>query len=621
MRLDFVLALDGDLLTVSDRKAAKAAMAVCLLGGSRTVVRVLMGESLTDDERAEVIETFQGELKLKSGRLDVSTAYSDEDDDEEDMDTQTVDLPKGSYRWSLHTTLAGPCVPEKVDKENLAAYFKRTRAGEPTPSWINPEEKSEDFWVGLILQLEPIAEVKSASPSKPLRHSKQIARPPQSPPGLRSDKPRGWERYVQTDLHYIHKIPKLIAKLEVEPVSGGPVVVPISDLILPYWIAWVCGETHPWIGVDCPAEFSPDWPGFRKGIKEMKTASGWHIDIEGMNARWSQFGHLRQVAELLSGLPDGSSMELACASDDGEGKKGRHRYIGSVSDGKWNIGLTHPAMNAETLRDMLDLVRQGETGTTVRARNDKEADAIATAIVEKDFLLRETPPQRKDTLFQVAQKDKQLMPFLIARVFAARYPTTLPMIERDDDLGSWDALMDKVAEAGASFATGDLVYEGSFAKFTLANLDELPAANHDLIKSNDEWLRGSGFQLLGDLNSTQTFQGVFRGYNLPGAPVYAAVIANGFGSTGFDFYTRFPDGFSLTTSAEEYGTGKVSADKKIRSYRNEVPGKIEDQWQAHLTETATLAERHGNPEPSGGLPEFAAELDNFFCRMHGIAKP
>lgn len=618
MRLDFVLVTEGDRLALSDTKASKPTAVFELREGRRTVMRVVASEPLTPDECSEIIESFEGEISLKSGRLDVLNFYSDEDEDDADgMDAECVDLPRGEYRWILHTTLAGPCVPGKVNKEDLAAYFKRTRPGEPQPSWIEEDDESEDFWVGLILQLEPIETAEPGSP-KVIKTGRQITRPAVCPPGLRSDKPRGWEAYVRTDLYYIHKVPKLVSKLEVEPISGGPVSIPISEIVLPYWIAWICGETHPWVRVDCPDEFSPIWPGFRKGIKETKVVSGWQIDIEGMNARWSQFGHLKQVGELLAGLPNGSSLELSCASDDGEGKKGRQRYIGQVKDGQWQMSLTHPAMKAEMLREMLELARQGETGTTVRARDEKEADAIATAIIHKDFLLRETPPVRNGTVFQISQKDRQLMPFLIARAFAARYPKTLPIIDRDDDLGNWDQLMDKVAEAGAAFATGELILEGKFAKFTRASLEELEYANHELIKANDEWLRQSGFQLLGDVNSTQTFQAVFGGYGLPGTPVYAAVIANGFGSTGFDFYTRFPDGYSLTTSAEADGNAKLSTDKKIQSYRKEIPGPLEDQWRAHLEEMATLSERHGSPIASQGLIEFAAELDHFLCRQHGI---
>lgn len=619
MRTDFVLALEGDYLTLRDRKDDDPAVIAALKSShGRTVIRVLVDELPNEDEQRDTIETFEGEIAIKSGLL-VATRY-EEDEEEDDIESQEIDLPRGNYRWTLRTTLAGPCVPEKIDKETHTAYFKRTRPGETPPSWLKYDDESEEFWVGLILQLETLPAVKSKASRVKLRPGRNVTRPAVCPSGLASDRPVNWQQYVQTDLNYIHKIPKLVSKLEVEPISGGPVSVPISELVLPYWIAWICGETHPWIGIDCPADFTPEWPGFRKGVKETKVASGWRVDIEGMNARWTQFGHLRQVADILRDLPDGSSVELACASDDGEGKKGRHRYIGSISGGQWHIGLTHPPMQADTLRDMLDLARQGETGVTVRVRDEQEAERIARAILEKDFLLRETPPTRKGTLFQLSQKDKGLMPFLIARAFAARYPKTLPMIDRDDDLGDWDSLINEVAEAGAAFATGELVFDGDFAKFTRASLDDLPHANHDLIRSNDEWLQKSGFQLLGDLNSTQTFQAVFRGYGLPHAPIYAAVIANGFGSTGFDFYTRFADGHSLTTSRTSANKAKLSTDKKVRSYRNEVPGALPEMWTAHLAQMATLSEKHGTPAPSGGLPEFAGELDHFLCRQHGIAR-
>ena len=40
-----------------------------------------------------------------------------------------------------------------------------------------------------------------------------------------------------------------------------------SSVVLPYWLAWLCGETHPYVRLfDCPG-FEPDWPGVQEGIQ------------------------------------------------------------------------------------------------------------------------------------------------------------------------------------------------------------------------------------------------------------------------------------------------------------------------------------------------------------------
>ncbi len=99
---------------------------------------------------------------------------------------------------------------------------------------------------------------------------------------------------------------------------------------------------------------------------------------------------------------------------------------------------------------------------------------------------------------------------------------------------------------------------------------------------------------------------------------YGAIIDACQGSPNQDFYTRFADGFSLTTTNGEGAKPRLQADKSTKSYNVEVPGTMTDRWKAHLERLATLSEKHGPPAPAGELSDFARELDDFFCRQHGI---
>lgn len=621
MRSDLVFSLSGDILTLADAKAKVPALRLALMDATQVVIRVVVGEPLTLQEADESIETFPGEITLSSGRLVITTEYdgSDEDDDSSDSDRVEVKLPKGPYRFTLHGTIAGPTTPAKIEKEFVAKYFQRTRPGQAKPSWLDLETESEEFWVGLILHLEPIQQpVSQPAKVKKIHPGKSVHKPPVCPPGLLSERPQGYENFIQTDLNYIHDIPKMVSKLVPVKLEAGPVSLPVTDLILPYWIAWICGETHPWVKITCDPTFQPAWPGFREGIKATRLADGWRVDIEGSNARFSQFGHLRQVAGLLDSLPTGSTIELATASDDGEGKKGRQRYLGLVKHGRWVIDATYPAMNAADLQDMLDLVRQAERGIEVVAQDDAEAERIEKAIRTKDFLLSNNPPVRSQRTFRLAPEQSELMPFLVARAFIARHPKVLPMIDRDDGLADWDNIDNLIAQAGAQFATGTVIFEGRFAKFTQTDLATLPEADHAFAESCDQELRKLGFQFLGDLHSTQTFQALFRGYALPGAPIYGAIIDACQGSPNQDFYTRFADGFSLTTTNGEGAKPRLQTDKSTKSYNALVPGTMTDRWKSHLERLATLSEKHGPPVAAGKLPDFARELDDFFCRQHGI---
>lgn len=619
MRSDHVFSFYGDRLTLADSKSPPA-LEVLMKDGSRAVLRVVIDEPLTPAEQAASIETFDAELDLSSGRLFIATRFNavDEDDDGE-PERIIVKAPKKPYRLTLHSTLAGPNVSGSIDKEKLPKYFRRTRPGEPVPTWVDPPEDSDEFWVGLIAHLLPLDRpAKLPARLKLQKGGQHLRKPAFCPDGLPSHQPDGWKNFVQTDLQYIHDVPRLVSKLTPVPVLPEPVTLPVADLILPYWIAWICGETHPWVGLTCPPTFDPGWPGFRDGIKGTRTKDGWRVDLEGSNARWSQFGHLRTVAKLLAGLPDGSTLELSCADAESKGKQGRHRYIGPVHGGVWSIDHTYPALDSSTLCDMLALVRQAESGPTILARDAAEADRIALAIQTKDFLLRENPPKRSGLSFRLPASHSELMPFLIARAFLARYPKALPAIDRDDDLGEWDQTMDDIAAAGAQFATGEVIHHGTFADFTRTEFDSVPNADHEFARQCDSELQSLGFQLLGDLHSTQTFQAVFRGYALPNSPIYSAVIDSGFGLGAHDFYTRFADGFSLTTAHSDGKQPRLRTQKSKLMYRLEDPSPLADRLVHHRSRVDELSFRHGPPVPTGDLASFAAELDDFFCREHGL---
>jgi hypothetical protein len=179
-------------------------------------------------------------------------------------------------------------------------------------------------------------------------------------------------------------------------------------------------------------------------------------------------------------------------------------------------------------------------------------------------------------------------------------------------------MMDSIAEAGARFATGEVIFAGRFATFTRTELSSVSNADHAFAETCDRELRELGFEFLGDLHSTQTFQAVFRGYVRRGTPVYGAIIENALGATNQDFYTRFPDGFSLTTALGVGAKPRFQTDGKHKAYRLELSGSMAERWDAHRAKLAELGKRHGTPAEGGDLAGFAYELDDFFCREHGL---
>src|SRR5262249_59198162 len=94
----------------------------------------------------------------------------------------------------------------------------------------------------------------------------------------------------------------------------------------------------------------------------------------------------------------------------------------------------------------------------------------------------------------------------------------------DDDMEAWNEGMEAIAAAGAAWATGETVYEGAFARYARADLGDAAPEVRQRAEELNAALRAAKFRHLGDLNSTQTFSAVFRGYGREEGDVYTAVV-------------------------------------------------------------------------------------------------
>jgi hypothetical protein len=607
------------------------------------VVRVVVGDELKPQEEEEWIDRFEWKLAVPDGKLllAASREYIDDPDFEQhDADSlRVVRVQPGEYRVEVYTMLPGVNGPyDKIGSEELPDYWRRTRGRARMPAWMDEDAEEEDdeddaHLLDFLVRLIPL----EAEPERPPLEDGWISvevnprKPERCPKGIRSRKVAGLsdrEPYVQTDLNYVHRVPELVAELPFTPISGGPVKLPVTNLAQPYWIAWCCGETHPYVRIsNCP-DIPLPWPGFLNGIKETREEDGWRVDIEGMNARFTPFGYLRQVGSVLAGLPDGSVVELANADntaveDDeeeedenpGQTPPGFQRFRGAVQGGIWQIAESYPAIDAVTLRAMLALAAELEAGGPVSVQNEAEAEAVLTDLNTHDFLLRQHPPKLRGNHLVLDKDHPELLPFLGARVFNRRFQGVWPMIERSEDLSAWDGMMDKIAQAGAAWATGDLVHEGALANFTQAPpLTETDAAPAEVV-ALDQALVQLGFQHLGDLHTTQTFSTVFRAYAPPGAECYAALFRTFLGRINLDFFNTFADGWSLTTSN---GGGEMDTNETGYCYRHGAEGSAEELLALHQAEVGRLAARHGAPVPVvPTLEGFAEALDEFMSRTLG----
>ncbi len=642
---------EGDDWNEAVRRGAFIPMS--LMQDDALVLRVVANEPLLEQEEAEWLDRFVAKLSIPDGKLAMCGGIEFLESPETFQDyVRYVDVDPGDYLVTVYTYFGSVNAPDEDDVngkgETLKKYWKRTRKGEKVPGWIiaadEGEEWEEDvptYLIGNLIHLMPHDREPAPLTLEGGWISEEVAPrlPELCPRGILTTEVEGLtdrDEYVQTDLEYIHKIPDLVADLEVVPVAGGPISVGVAEVVLPYWLAWFCGETHPYLRLsNCPG-VEIEWPGFLEGIKGTPTDDGWRVDIEGQNARFTQFRHLRRIGELLTALPDRAVIELAAAQDavelddDQEEEEkdsenfpplaGFHRYSGPVRGGQWHIEATYPPIDSATLTDMLTLARETEAGQGITVRDDDEADQILEDCEERDMALMDTPPRKKGKQLTFKKADLHLLPFLGARFWWTRFREVWPTINRDDEdeVDDWDDMMDSVAEAGAKWTVGEpVVFESSFARYTRTDLIAAGITDAGEVTEIDAEFRAQGFELLGDLHSSQTFAAVFRGYGAPDSTIYGAIICNGQGSRGVDLVTRFEDGWSVTTSKMQF-VAASRTDQKQKTFRQEIDGDLVAMRQAHDHKVAEYQAKHGAVLPAvATLEAFAEALDAALRKQFG----
>ncbi len=545
------------------------------------IVRVVVNDALNDAETAEWVDRCAWKLAVPDGRLVLSAGIEYLEDPEEfDQDyVRTLDIPPGDYRIEVFTYLNSVNGPDKPGNETLKRYWRRTRKGEKLPLWIlareddEYEDADEDLHlVGFLVHLTPFTGDPVRPPLAEGWIPVQVAprKPDRCPRGIPAENILGMEEggpEPQTGLYYTHAVPELVAGLTAEPIHGGPVQIAVRDLVLPYWLAWFCGESHPCLLIRGAPGAAIAWPTFEEGIHATPTRDGWRVDIEGSNARWSQFGHLKALAPLLETLPDGAELELATADNEATEPYGFHRYQGTVTGGEWRLERTYPPVERATLEAMLALARETEAGDGITTRDEAELARILDDCRERDQALSDHRPRKRGKRLTFNKADVHWLPFLGARFYVARFGSVWPMMDRDDteEVQEWEQVMDVVAEAGARWTVGEeVVYAGSFASYTRTDLARANVVEAGALADAHRGMEAAGFTLLGDLHSTQTFGVVFRGYGRPDSAIYGACICPGLGTLNVDFFTPFADGWTLTTSRVA-GRNHLATDRKRRT--------------------------------------------------------
>jgi hypothetical protein len=108
------------------------------------VIRVVVDEPLTDQEREEWLACTRHRLRIPDGRLLImggGCEYFDGEDVEEY--SRTLDVPAGDYQAEVytyyHSVNGDYALHQAGPPEPVGAYFRRSRPGLPFPGWLRDE--------------------------------------------------------------------------------------------------------------------------------------------------------------------------------------------------------------------------------------------------------------------------------------------------------------------------------------------------------------------------------------------------------------------------------------------------------------------------------------------------
>jgi len=401
-------------------------------------VRVIVDEPLTEQEESEAWDRFEAMLAVPDGKLAIvgGGEYVEEQTADYIKDYgQLLKIPAGNYAATILTYYHSPnaLIYPEID---MAAFFQRTRPKKKMPRWIEGDVDDETDYISFVLHLRPV----DAIVDNPIPIGEEgwvpemvdMRQPELCPLGLVSKKLFGKPRvYKQTSLNYRFKVFESVSTLPLTSVTGDGVSMPVDKIVQVHWIAFMTGETHPAFRVTTSGEWNPDWPGFVNGVLETRTDQGWTIEIEGMNARWSPFRHMKTVGEILSSLPDGSIVEADWGQDElRESGNGMLRLRGPVTSGQWSIEETYPSLTSDALVRMLDFAVEAEAAKGFVMPTEAARDAMVEHCRQHSYFFKKVPPAVEG--LRIYSEDEAYNAFLAAQIFQDRFKGTLPIMDWDD---------------------------------------------------------------------------------------------------------------------------------------------------------------------------------------------
>ncbi len=482
-------ARDDDLRFVREHKV----LLLLLYGDDSMPVRIVVDEPLRPDEQAQWLAHVTWRIDTSDGRMLVMGGFDPDvlqwwkDDHGGAGDGRGVaefQAAPGRWRVDLYThagSMNGRVLIGERD-EMPGAWFRREHPNAPFPLWLakmldySGEEDPgfESLWrdvpasvkqgalavdteggdaIGFLVHVTPLADDIGDPPDGGwFDHTDGSRMPDAFPVGIASEaldpELRSFRDRILGIVHPEPEQPvadRVVEVIEVWPgdplkkIDGGTVPIAINELHLLHWMAALTADAAPrfelWVepkGTWTPPAATPDFAVIAKG--KARTAIGPVANTGGWHVWWTS----RAAAKAQAGLPNGSTITLACApireragDDDGNPQVGLALYEGTVRGNDVQLAEASPRATHDTLLEAIAFVRDLEQHGRMQVRAGAERKAFDAAA--RIFSPEVGSLSWNGDVMTLAEPDDRTALLLGGPVFRIRFADQWPMDAEEED--------------------------------------------------------------------------------------------------------------------------------------------------------------------------------------------
>ncbi|HEX3146902.1 MAG TPA: hypothetical protein VHR66_02300 [Gemmataceae bacterium] len=380
---------------------------------------------------------------------------------------------------------------------------------------------------------------------------------------------------------YVGPVLAIVEPLGLTPVAGGPVPLPLKDMTLIQFFpdaVSILDTANVAVMVTVPGSFEPP------GKLPVDPSTPGQVELRPDGLRIGMLNHLwfrkrdltnllgKKLTRFLYHLPDGTTLDVAFAL---EGKPAlTQRYRGTVMEEAWQIAETYPPLTHEVLTEALRIARSAGKAK-FKARDAAEVDALLE-VVSRDPQMWNMKFQRKGLTIW---SESDIVPHLPKAVFRHRFKAFWDVAAHDREAARQReehlALQRQMRQAGAAAARrraaphdDAILLDGTHGRYWQSDFSQLTELEQETRQKIDDQLANLGFTHIGDLVAKKQRDIVLRTYIARDGLSYAILMGKRTMYLGQEFFTRFGDDSTLTTTTN----GAVNSHPQVGMYYKVCPG-------------------------------------------------